>query len=403
MWYTPFIEYDQYERLKLNPNDPKTWPPPKDLKVESGPRKNGLLYAYSQDGLKWVKPKLGLAVHRGSNQNNIVQIGGEGEDLAGPGVQLDPLETDPAKRYKMVYGVTHPHGVGNQGLGVAFSSDGMRWHSHQRVLGPKDWPTIYGDAHNGWIRSPATGRYVAFTQSWTDWSCSQRIKLRTESEDFIHWTPPEQVRYDPDAEVHTHVPFVYNGSHMALLHMVTTKDGLGDGTIDMELGWSGDTRVWRRVAPDQHLIERGPAGEIDCGCVFGALKPIVRDGHIHLYYCANDATIRGWRKGYWCLATLPIDRWASITAEDPKHPPQIMTLPSQVDVAQMTLNAKTQKNGHIVLRTRAINGTLLGESEPITGDDAAIGVRWKKPPSKQTPFRINFELKNAELFAYSLN
>lgn len=399
LWYTPFIEYAQYERLGLNPRDPKKWPPA-NLKLETHPRKFGLLYAFSDDGLNWTKPDLGVVSHRGSSRNNIVQIGGDGEDLAGPGVRFDPREKDGARRYKMIYGVPHLHTANNQGLGVAFSPDGIRWHSHQRVLGQNDWPMLYGDAHNSWLWCESSSRYVAFTQSWTDWSISRRIKLRTESEDFIHWTTPEPVRYDPLTEVHTHLPFAYGGTYLALLHVVTNKDGLGDGTIDIELGWSGDTRVWRRLAADQYVIPRGSAGEMDCGCVFAALAPIVRDDTIYLYYCGNDATIRGWRRGFWCLATLPRDRWASMAPEDPDVPARVGSLPCRLPLEELTVDGKTQREGRIVVRALAANGDVVAESAPFTGDDRNWRVQWLAPPKLDGPVRLSFELHRAELYSY---
>lgn len=401
LWYTIFIEYEQYERLGLDPRDEKHWPP-KDLKLETHPRKFGLLYAFSEDGVVWHKPELGLVNHRGHNRHNIVQIGGDGEDLSGPGVQLDPREHDPARRYKMLYGVTHPHSLNNQGLGVAFSPDGLRWHSHQRVLGHEQWPVLYGDAHNCWLWAESRRRYVGFTQSWADWSISRRIKLRTESEDFVHWTAPEPVRYDPDVEVHTHVPFAYGDSYLALLHIVTNKDGLGDGTIDLELGWSGDTRVWRRIAPDAHVIERGDPGDIDSGCVFGSLRPICVGDQIHIYYCGNDATIRGWRRGFWCLATLPRDRWASLTPIDAKQPAALVTLPAVMESECVSLNADVEEGGRIVVSKFALDGTKLAESEPVTGRGAALPVRWPKPADASGPVRLRFDLHDAALYAYHL-
>jgi hypothetical protein len=398
LWYTPFIEYQQYERLGLDPSDDTRWPP-RDLPLETHPRKFGLLYACSDDGLTWHKPELGLLTHRGREQHNIVQIGGDGEDLSGPGVQRDPRESDPARRYKMLFGVTHPHSVNNQGLGVAFSRDGQRWHSHRRVLGHEHWPMLYGDAHNCWLWAESLQRYVGFTQSWTNWDIARRIKLRTESQDFLHWSTPEPVRYDPDTEVHTHVPFACGDAYLALLHIVTNQDGKGDGNIDIELAWSGDTRVWRRVAPGQHVIPRGEPGRHDSGCVFAALSPLVVGDHIHIYYCGNDSTLRGWRRGSWCLATLPRDRWAAMTPENHTRPGSLTTLPRHGPVGPMAVSAEVQDGGCILVHHLPADGSAPSVSEPIRHGSPVAAVVWKRPP-RPGPHRLRFEMRYAALYAY---
>jgi len=131
------------------------------------------------------------------------------------------------------------------------------------------------------------GRYVAFSQTWNLPDHRRRLKIRMESEDFEHWTNPGVVTYTPDVEVHTHVPLGYGELCLALLHTVTTPDGLGDGTLDVELGVSLDTRTWIRFAPGRCLIPRGASGTMDWGCILSALAPVVVGDEIRLYYCGN--------------------------------------------------------------------------------------------------------------------
>ena len=89
------------------------WAPSKD------PEKGHALYALSQDGLRWDKPKLGLNpwMVTGSKENNIIDGGGW--------VMHTPDDPDPARRYKSV-------GSKASNYYFKFSPDGINWKSGSR-------------------------------------------------------------------------------------------------------------------------------------------------------------------------------------------------------------------------------------------------------------------------------
>jgi len=308
LWYTPFIHDSLTSDVGGEPWNVSVWPPAQKYLV-NGPgqyREFALCYAYSDDGVHWTRPDLGMVEWNGNRQNNILLRDPDRHHTSwmrgviGCGIRCDERETDPARRFKMI--AAAPRGAAEMGIAVSCSADGLRWDLPHRVLPPAAWNEgrciCWGDAHNSWLHAPDLGRYVAFTQTWTSGESRRRLKLRMESEDFEHWTNPEVVTYAPDAEVHTHVPFRYGDLYLALLHTVTTPNGASDGTVDVELGVSRDTRTWTRVAPGRCLIPRGAAGAPDCGCIFSALAPVVVGDEIRLYYCGNDGTIHGWRRGF---------------------------------------------------------------------------------------------------------
>ena len=79
-------------------------------------------YAFSEDGITWVKPKLGLIEHDSSTDNNLCMRG------MGPVIK-DGRETDPRRRYKMIVkGPTAKHGIR-----AAYSPDGIHWREGSRV------------------------------------------------------------------------------------------------------------------------------------------------------------------------------------------------------------------------------------------------------------------------------
>ena len=72
-----------------------------------------LAYATSRDGIDWDKSTLGIHKYRDTLNNNVV-IPHEGLEC---GVFKDPHETNPARRYKMLYA----------NIRAAYSADGLHW------------------------------------------------------------------------------------------------------------------------------------------------------------------------------------------------------------------------------------------------------------------------------------
>ena len=107
------------------------------------PRYN--MYATSTDGIVWEKPVLGLCGFDGSKKNNIITA-----DAWNTGVFKDLHETDPSRRYKMIY---------DQGRGALFSrfsADGIHWDAGTHGEGFNN----NGDTHNNAFWDPRRNRYV---------------------------------------------------------------------------------------------------------------------------------------------------------------------------------------------------------------------------------------------------
>lgn len=79
-------------------------------------------YAESDDGIKWVKPKLGQVEVRGSKANNAVLLPDAVVETVS--VIKDESDPDPQRRYKMVY---NPHNGTTWVIRTATSPDGYRW------------------------------------------------------------------------------------------------------------------------------------------------------------------------------------------------------------------------------------------------------------------------------------
>ncbi len=92
-------------------------------------------YAESDDGENWIRPALGQVEWKGSRANNLIALGPDPtEACSGVSLIRDDEETDPMRRYKMVYGKQLPAEFKAK-LGIdrrwvvrtATSPDGIDW------------------------------------------------------------------------------------------------------------------------------------------------------------------------------------------------------------------------------------------------------------------------------------
>ena len=178
-----------YKSGRLDIKDGKLWEPDRTL----------YCYAESDDGAHWRKPELGLYEFDGSRQNNIVWIG---EGPQQKGVHFSPFkdvnpDCQPEARYKAVGAArraTQDHLYGMK------SPDGIQWKLVQ------DEPIV--------IEGRFDSQNLAF---WDQVRCEYRVYCRdyrrddakvpyyrgirdirtATSQDFIHWTDPMWLEYDP--------------------------------------------------------------------------------------------------------------------------------------------------------------------------------------------------------------
>ncbi len=275
-----------------------------------------LLYATSKDGIAWDKPALGLHAFGGTKDTNIVA-----RDCPNVGVFKDRHDADPARRYKMVSDV---------GLGkpqVRFSADGIHWGPARDVVGfgPKN-----GDTHNNAFWDEASGRYLWFTKLYL----GERLVARFESDDFLTWRNNGMVLRSSAAEgrgSQTYCMPVFRHAGIFLGYLMMYHVGKGR-TVDCELVWSPDGLTWRRVAPGEPLIPRGPKGSYDSECIYAmAGPPITRDGRHLIFYGGDDFPHTGWKRHCLpCLATLREDGFAGYEPVDAARAAVITTRPLRV-------------------------------------------------------------------------
>jgi len=372
-----------------------------------GGREEGVLYAESTDGIHWRKPELGLIEFAGTRQNNIVMRRAIHGIHAG-GVLKDLRDPDPARRYKFI----HLNARARR-MASCFSADGLSWS--QPVL----WPgsDAVGDTHNNAIWSPELERYVCITRGWSAGAYrGLRTVLRSESEDFLRWSPPVEVLRGAGAHDQIYsMPIMRYGDLYLGLPAVFHKgdESAADwDTVDTELAISTDTLQWQRLCPGQPLIPRGagsyPDGEYDCGCIYAAAA-IVQGDKILLFYGGSNGLHNDWREGSFNLATLPLDRFAGYRPLSRTGKALLTTAHLRVTGADITLNAEIDAGG-------SIRAALLDdEGQPLSGyglDDClplgagegglALALRWRERTIAELarqPMRLQLELNAATAYA----
>ena len=362
-----------------------------------GPRLTALLYAESKDGIHWERPNLGITELLGSNNNNIIRLYAHGSC-----VFLDSHESNPAKKYKLITRDDHFP----RKLCTAFSSDGYNFTELKPI--PDIAFIMPGDTHNyvRWVEE--LGKYVLLTRMFTR---ELRTVARSESTDFINWTPPVEVfkGVGRDDQIYAMPFFQDEGKFFGLPAIYHEGDESleHNDCVDIELAFSGDTINWERIAPGQPLIPRGkghyPTGEYDCGCCFPC--PPVDDGEQwRFYYMAGNGYHYNFRETSLCLATMPKHKLAGITARQEDITAEFTSIPMQVNSGKLYLNADLGENS--IVEAELLNP----QQEPIPGygfenfkiktEDEKVEFTWNDKPVKlmMQEFKLHIRFSNAILY-----
>jgi hypothetical protein len=188
--------------------------PPEDIASGAAGERNLLCYAESDDGMRWRKPALGIAVYQQQSNNNIVYGGALAPEWGyhGGSVFVDP-SASPAERYKAFhlgflsreqfefykpdYPAVDPHNERSKpkrphALFGAVSPDGIHWK-------PLEAPLVLqvSDTQNIAYYDDFLKRYVAYFRTWV---MGRRSIGRAETVDFRRFPLPETLIW-PSADV----------------------------------------------------------------------------------------------------------------------------------------------------------------------------------------------------------
>ncbi|MDC0175407.1 hypothetical protein OAJ60_00585 [Planctomycetaceae bacterium] len=386
-----------------------------------------LCYATSVDGLKWDKP----AVNPADGSNVIPNF----KAANPPSVFKDLHETDPARRYKMLYGAgTSKKYTTN----AAYSPDGLKWTPE-----PANPVIPHSDTLNSCFWDAGRKRYVAFVRFGPP---NIRMVSRVESPDFVHWSPKvtvigrRPVDMPFDTKLYGMRVLPYHGTFLGFLsayHGETIKpipeDKLWMDRTNVQLTFSrngltwepvgqsgtipgGDARTgkrdWKRIAEQATFLPYGESRETDWdwGQVYPFDPPLVVDDQVWLYYQGLKG--RHWFKYHkdslesgFGLATIRRDGFVSVDA------PGAGMLQTRRFIAigdTLVINANAGE-GEIRVEAvdalgRVVKGFSRDDCDPIRGDKVRHVVSWKKDANchslQARPIKLRFHLKRAKLYSF---
>ena len=392
-------------------------------------------YAISENGIDWIKPRLGLFEYNGNKDNNICL-----QDGYGPVIK-DPLEADPSKRYKLILkqGAKHPDKIT-----LAYSADGLEW---------RDGPVMEEPQWNG--RTPDIGGLIRDDQ---DPDPNRRYKYAWMSVHPANKPGPDLVRTQslgcgPDVEhfsgiadnpilhpndgleqeLHFIMLSPYAGQYVVLYeygwYMPNRTGKFGSYSADVRLAASGDGDHFARVHPHQPVIRRGRHGEWDDGFLVVTDKPIVRNDRIYLYYSGNSEEWTSWpwqnkidrdmgiktgfiRTTRMGLATLRLDGFTCLETADRETPGWMETVPFQLEAdAALWVNAGSVLPRRSWIEVEVLNagsdevvdGFERGTCQPLHTDSVRAAVSWNAtrglPVHQKLRFRFHL-MGAARLYSF---
>jgi hypothetical protein len=376
------------------------------------------LYAVSEDGLRWTKPALGLVDFNGSKANNL--LGPGGGSLA---VMHDPIDPDPARRFKRI---THRSG----GYYTGSSPDGVRWVDEgggKPALTAGDTVTL--------AQNPNTGEYLAYhKRPLHRGAFDVRAVWLARSRDFRTWSEPELVLaadaadqewatqpderteiYDmavyPHAAGYLGFPAVFRNKPQVVTPALKAAGGVApDGPLDIQLATSVDGSKWRRSWPRVAVIPRGAPGTFDGGAILGvACAPVHTDDETWVYYSAIRATHGAPVPPK--LMTIGRAEWRRhgfVSLDAGPQGGELETQPLQMGSPRLVVNADASRGEvHVSLVEvdgRPVAGRSVADSQPLTTDRTRWTVRWRDGDTVPTdrPVKVVLQMKNARLYSISI-
>jgi hypothetical protein len=405
----------------------------------------GACYFESKDAIHWERPKLGLVEWSGSKENNLIPSRPRGR------VFIDP--TSKEERYKCLWVESgkmtleefeafkrrYPDRWGPRALRMiggkphiicvygAVSSDGFHWTTL-----PEPILLEHCDSDNIGYYDPRRRKYVAYVRTWNAlerapdlpveegrWDywlpIGRRSIGRSETDDFRSFPRSQMIlepgpEMAPTDELYTNCFTWIPGAPDHLL-MFPAIWHLSDDTTSIWLASSANGINWHWVPGGKPLLQTGPFGRWDGGCIW-ANPPLMErgDGSFALEIRGDNFPHkypRGLRKIEFGLAIWPHGRIVALKAPERGEFATAAIVPKGT---KLYLNARTKRTGSIRVAAqygtrgaKIIPGREFENSIPVVGDQPRILVRWKQTEDlgiqPGEPVILLFKMKQAEIFS----
>ena len=394
----------------------------KNGKVEF-PHEQVFCYAESKDGVRWVKPELGLVEFEGSKQNNIILSGLAGDNFS-PFKDTNP-DCQPEAKYK---GLGH----GKGGMYAFKSSDGIHWSLMS------DKPVITKGAFDSQNLAFWDGERQEYRAYFRGFRSGKRDILTATSQDFIHWTDPVWLKYPGAAreQLYTNqiAPY-YRAPHLLI----------GFPTRYIDRGWSPSMHA---LSEPEHRKLRAKASRrygtaLSEGLLMSSRDRVTFHRWAEAFLRPGPRTKGNWKygdnyigwhvietasaladapnelslyatEGYWTGAQSELRRYTLrmdgfVSAEAPMSGGELVTKPIVFAGGQLVLNVATSAAGSVRVEIqdaqgKSLPGHSLKECAEVFGDSIEHVVTWKAGDDVSAlagqPVRLRFALKDADVYAF---
>lgn len=311
-------------------------------------------YAESDDGVRWIKPNLGLVEYAGNTNNNLIATDPAPLGFVNLKVLPDPEDPDPERRYKISTHVYFQHQSRLGTLAPFASADGLRWRMLTEAkpvngeLAREDLvlPAVHFEPCGGLYRWD--GMYFICGQNAMNATrpYQGRVTRMYRSSDFVNWSPTSSIGF---VRATQHVPLgagrslegeqnhegisIWNRKNV-LLGVYGRWHGAKewkDITVDLGFVVSNDGLSFREPAHEWTFLSRGDDGAWDQGGLLQGQGFENVGDQTFIYYGAWDPRNTGKKvvapRGGVGLATLPRDRFGDLVVEEAGKGPGDYQLP----------------------------------------------------------------------------
>ncbi len=403
-WFSVMEDEGRF-RMWYECYDVEGWPTPDDT---------SFCYAESEDGIRWIKPALGLFSYQGSTENNILfrQVGSEGSRsrVHGAGVFKD-LGAAPEARYKAVSqglfkGYDPPYRIAGM-----YSPDGLRW---TRV--PKPICDVFADSQYSAFRDEAMGHYVLFGRV----SGRGRAIGRAASASFERFAPLELIletddRHPPDSDLYNPAALKYPfAEHVYFMFPSLYRHDTD--TLDIHLAVSRDGIHWMWPEHGKPFVPLGGDGAFDSGSLYMGQGCIRSGTELWMYYSGSplkhnevelDALGKPENRRVYSRCVVRLDGFVSVAAGETEG--YFITPPLRFEGIRLALNVKTEALGSVRVglldgKGNPISGYDMEACVPIRGDHTEYTVSWREDNDlkhlEKTPVKLAVKMRNASLYAF---
>ncbi len=370
-------------------------------------------YAESEDGIRWVKPSLGLINYKGSTENNILfrQIGvsPSRSRVHGSGVFYDSSAPE-TSRFKCVsQGLFQ--GIGERPYYVAgmTSPDGLNWTRLEKPI-----CHVFADSQYSGYWNPMLGKYVLYGRV----GGRGRAIGRSISDHFESFPPLSLVlqtdeQHPQQTDLYNPACVLYPGRTNLVMVFPSLFNHSKD-TLDIHLALSNDGEKWTWPDRETAWIPLGADGEFDSGSLYMANGCLEVEDEIWFYFGASrlkheetnlDALVDPSNQRVYSRAVAKKDRLVSVSADAREG--RFATPLLQSTGRCLSVTADVRQGGQLRVGLldsmgKPIPGRGLSECDLITTSCSNHKIRWNSDAGVEPPeecVQIAVEMRDADVFS----